>query len=80
MNQTAVLPNGTLMVGFDFTHGEDNKNSYCGAGKEGGTLNVINAFQGKRAEEIFRILTTIENRDGKEHRTEPWTTRDSDEK
>lgn len=79
MNQTAVLPNGTLMVGFDFTHGEDNKILIVGS-KEGGTLNVINAFQGKRAEEIFRILTTIENRDGKEHRTEPWTTRDSDEK
>lgn len=79
MNQTAVLPNGTLLVGFDFTHGEDNKILIVGS-KEGGTLNVINAFQGKRAEEIFRILTTIENRDGKEHRTEPWTTRDSDEK
>lgn len=79
MKQTAVLPNGTLMVGFDFTHGEDNKILIVGS-KEGGTLNVINAFQGKRAEEIFRILTTIENRDGKEHRTEPWTTRDSDEK
>lgn len=79
MKQTAVLPNGTLLVGFDFTHGEDNKILIVGS-KEGETLNVINAFQGKRAEEIFRILTTIENRDGKEHRTEPWTTRDSDEK
>lgn len=79
MKQTTVLPNGTLLVGFDFTHGEDNKILIVGS-KEGETLNVINAFQGKRAEEIFRILTTIENRDGKEHRTEPWTTRDSDEK
>lgn len=79
MNQTAVLPNGTLLVGFDFTHGEGNKILIVGS-KEGETLNIINAFQGKRAEEIFRILTTIENRDGKEHRTEPWTTRDSDEK
>ena len=58
MKQTTVLPNGTLLVGFDFTHGEDNKILIVGS-KEGETLNVINAFQGKRAEEIFRILTTI---------------------
>lgn len=54
-----ILPTDTLLVGFDFTHGEDNKILIVGK-KEGKMLTIVNAFEGARAEEIFKLLTTVE--------------------
>lgn len=62
-----VLPNDTLLVGFDFTHGADNRdNSVLIVGhKEGEYLQIINAFQGEEAESIFKLLTTVKNTEEK---------------
>ena len=51
-----VLPNDSLLVGFDFTHGDDNKVLIVGH-KEGNYLQIVNAFQGEEAERIFDLLT-----------------------
>lgn len=51
-----VLPNSTILVGFDFTHGEDNRIMIVGR-KQGKTIEILNAFQGDEAEELFRKLT-----------------------
>lgn len=51
-----VLPNSTILVGFDFTHGEDNRIMIVGR-KQGKMIEVLNAFQGDEAEELFRKLT-----------------------
>lgn len=51
-----VLPNSTILVGFDFTHGEGNRIMIVGR-KQGKTIEILNAFQGDEAEELFRKLT-----------------------
>ena len=62
-----VLPNDTLLVGFDFTHGADNRdnNVLIVGHKEGEYLQIINAFQGEEAERIFKLLTTVKNTEEK---------------
>lgn len=54
-----ILPTDTLLVGFDFTHGEEHKVLIVGK-KQGKMLTIVNAFEGAKAEEIFKLLTTIE--------------------
>lgn len=54
-----ILPTDTLLVGFDFTHGEEHKILIVGK-KEGETVAIVNAFEGAKAEEIFKLLTTVE--------------------
>lgn len=59
-----VLPTDTLLVSFDMTHGEDNRILIVGH-KEGEYLQIVNAFQGDKAEEIYKLLTTrLEKSDG----------------
>lgn len=67
MTSHTVLPNDTLLVGFDFTHGVDNKdNDVLIVGhKEGEYLQIINAFQGEEAKSIFKLLTTVKNTEEK---------------
>lgn len=51
-----ILPNGTILVGFDFTHGEENNILIIGR-KVGKTFEILNAFQGDEAKNLFHTLT-----------------------
>lgn len=60
MQQIPVASTEVLLVSFDLTHGRDN--SLCIVGKkEGdkGAVTIVNAFEGKAAEDIFKLLTTV---------------------
>lgn len=57
--KASVLPTDTLLVGFDFTHGEEHKVLIVGK-KEGKMLTIVNAFEGAKAEKLYRLLTTVE--------------------
>lgn len=59
--KATILPTDTLLVGFDFTHGDDHKVLIVGK-KEGKMLTIVNAFEGEKAEEIFKLLTTAKER------------------
>jgi hypothetical protein len=60
MRQVPVAPNEVLLVSFDLTHGPDNRLCIVGK-KEGdaGMVTIVNAFEGKAAEDIFKLLTTV---------------------
>lgn len=60
MRQVPVAPNEVLLVSFDLTHGSDNRLCIVGK-KEGdaGAVTIVNAFEGKAAEDIFKLLTTV---------------------
>lgn len=62
LNQVSVSPSEVLMVTFDFTHGDDHKICIVGK-KDGGMITIINAFEGEKAEEIFHLLTTVQNKE-----------------
>lgn len=51
-----ILPNGTILVGFDFTHGEANDILIVGR-RAGKTFEILNAFQGEEARNLFKTLT-----------------------
>lgn len=58
MEQKLEMPlNDTLLVGFDFTHGEDKEVLIVGR-KDGDALEVVNAFQGGNARALYELLTT----------------------
>lgn len=59
-NPPHILPNDTILVGFDFTHGEDQKILIVGH-KEGKYLKIINAFEGDEAYELYKKLVTPKN-------------------
>lgn len=59
-------PVGTLLVGYDFTHGEERKILVV-ARKDGKNVCILNAFEGKAADDIFKLLTTVKQKsEGKE--------------
>ena len=58
MNQVTVLPSEVLLVSFDLTHGLENRLCIVGK-KDGKTITIVNAFEGQKAEDIFRLLTTV---------------------
>lgn len=61
MEQVTVLPTDVLLVSFDMTHGDDNK--LCIVGKKSGKmLEIVNAFEGQKAEDIFRLLTMVDTK------------------
>lgn len=65
MTQVPVLPIDVLLVSFDLTHGEENR--LCIVGRkagDAGAVEIVNAFQGQAAEDIFKLLTMV--KDGKE--------------
>ena len=47
----------TLLIGFDFTHGKDVGVLIVGR-REGKSTNIINAFQGEEALDIYKKLVT----------------------
>lgn len=49
---------GAFVVSWDFTHGEDYDILLVGQ-PEGKSMNVINAFQGKEARDIYEKLSTV---------------------
>ena len=56
ISKVRILPNDTLLVGVDFTNGQDFDVLIVGK-KEGDYLHVVNAFQEERARTIFDLLT-----------------------
>lgn len=69
MQQIPVAPTEVLMVSFDLTHGPDNRLCIVGK-KDGKTITIVNAFQGQQAEDIFKLLTTIQNKKQEEQNQE----------
>lgn len=66
MQQVPVLPTEVLLVSFDLTHGKDN--SLCIVGKKDGkAITIVNAFEGQAAEDIFKLLTTIQKKKQEEN-------------
>lgn len=61
MNQVPVAPNEVLMVNFDLTHGPDNRLCIVGK-KDGKAITIVNAFEGQQAEDIFKLLTTVQTK------------------
>lgn len=48
----------TLLIGFDFTRGEDVGVLIVGRRDNKGVTDIINAFQGKEARELYEKLVT----------------------
>lgn len=48
---------GSVIVSWDFSHGKDKSVLLVGK-QENGKVEIVNAFQGKEAEEIYKKLTT----------------------
>ena len=61
MEQATVLPTDVLLVSFDLIHGEGNRLCIVGR-KNGKMLEIVNAFEGQKAEDIFRLLTTVDTK------------------
>jgi len=55
--------NETLLVGVDFTNGEDVGVLLVGR-RENGTVKIINAFQGQEAIDIYRKLIDVDKKEG----------------
>lgn len=62
--QIPVAPTEVLLVSFDFTHGEDNRICIVGK-KDGKTITIVNAFEGQKAVDIFKLLTTVQKKEEK---------------
>ena len=56
MNKLKV--NESLLIGVDFTKGEDVGVLIVGR-QQNGVVNIVNAFQGKDAADLYRKLTTV---------------------
>lgn len=48
----------TLLVGLDFTHGKDVGVLIVGRRLSNGTTDIVNAFQGEEALDIYKRLVT----------------------
>lgn len=51
-------PYGCLLVSYDFSNGEDNDIVLVGTKTEKRDVEIINAFQGKEARELYEKLVT----------------------
>lgn len=47
----------TLLVGFDYTNGKDHTVLIVGKKRPNESVEIINAFQGEEAEELYKRLT-----------------------
>lgn len=52
---------GVYLVSWDFSHGEDHDIVIVGQ-KEGGKLNIVNAFAGEEARDIYKKLSTVKKK------------------
>lgn len=48
----------SIIIGYDYTHGTDKSVLIVGRKSKGVAAEIINAFQGKEAEELYKKLTT----------------------
>lgn len=48
----------TILVSFDFTNGKNNSVLIVGRKSPGQVVDIINAFQGEEAEELYKRLVT----------------------
>lgn len=54
-----ILPTtDSLLIGFDFSKGKDVGVLVVGRKRLNQSVEIINAFQGKEAEDIYEMLTT----------------------
>lgn len=51
---------GNLVIGYDFSNGEDNSVLIVGTQEKGQPVKIVNAFQGKDAEALYEMLTKKE--------------------
>lgn len=56
----------SLLIGFDFSKGKDVGVLIVGRKRMNKSVEIINAFQGKEAEEIYKKLTTASSKNFKE--------------
>ena len=54
--EKAMKINESLLVGVDFTNGEDVGILIVGRKRPNQSVDIINAFQGKEAEELYNKL------------------------
>lgn len=54
-----MIGSGCVIVSWDFSNGEDIGVLRVGKKKPGKDVEIINAFQGQEAEEIYKKLTTV---------------------
>lgn len=57
--------NECLLVSVDFTKGEDTGVLIVGRQEKEGKVNIVNAFQGQEAIDIYRKLITVKNKENK---------------
>ena len=50
---------GNLIIGYNFSNGEDNGVLIVGTRTKGQNTDIVNAFQGKEAKDIFEKLITV---------------------
>lgn len=48
----------TILVSYDFTHGKEVSVLIVGRKRTNQTVEIINAFQGKEAEDLYKKLVT----------------------
>ena len=56
--ETIPATTDTILVGYDFTNGKDKSVLVVGRKTEGVAVKIINAFQGKEADELYQRLVT----------------------
>jgi ribosome-interacting GTPase 1 len=59
------ITSGSLLIGFDFSKSSDTSVLIVGKQKKG-KIEIINAIQGKEAEELYTRLTTRPGREKKD--------------
>ena len=52
----------SLIIGYDFSHGKDNSILVVGRKGKGVAAEIINAFRGEEAEELYKKLITKINK------------------
>lgn len=53
----------TILVSYDFTHGRDRSVLIVGRKRPNQSVEIINAFQGEEAEELYNRLVTKKVKD-----------------
>ena len=54
-----IKKTGNLIIGYNFSNGEDNGVLIVGKRTKGQNTDIVNAFQGKEAKDIFERLITV---------------------
>ena len=57
-----MITNDTLLIGYDFTNGKDTGVLIVGRKTPGEAIDIVNAFQGQEAEELYKRLVTVKEK------------------